>query len=97
MAAQSPTIGTSTLTILLTLLASMSMWILRACGQNSSSCAERALSEGQADLIAFARSFLANPDLVQRMRVNAPLNAPDMGTFYTPGPKGYTDYPALAS
>jgi N-ethylmaleimide reductase len=58
--------------------------------------AERALAEGQADCIAFARSFLANPDLVQRMRANAPLNAPDMATFYTPGPKGYTDYPALA-
>jgi len=40
--------------------------------------------------------FLANPDSVQRMRANAPLNAPDMETFYTPGPKGYTDYPALA-
>ena len=59
--------------------------------------AERALAEGQADLVAFARSFLANPDLVQRMRSNAPLNAPDMATFYTPGPKGYTDYPTLAS
>jgi N-ethylmaleimide reductase len=59
--------------------------------------AERALAEGQADLIAFARSFLANPDLVQRMRVNAPLTAPDMATFYTPGPKGYTDYPTFAS
>jgi len=59
--------------------------------------AERALREGQADLIAFARPFLANPDLVQRMVANAPLNAPDMATFYTPGPKGYTDYPALAS
>jgi N-ethylmaleimide reductase len=58
--------------------------------------AEQALKEGQADLIAFARSFLANPDLVERMRVNAPLNAPDMATFYTPGPKGYTDYPTLA-
>ena len=58
--------------------------------------AERALSEGQADLIAFARSFLANPDLVQRMRANAPLTAPDMATFYTPGPRGYTDYPMRA-
>jgi N-ethylmaleimide reductase len=58
--------------------------------------AEQALKEGQSDLIAFARSFLANPDLVERMRVNAPLNAPDMATFYTPGPKGYTDYPTLA-
>ncbi len=59
--------------------------------------AERALSAGQADLIAFARSFLANPDLVQRMRLDAPLSPPDMSTFYTPGPKGYTDYPALAT
>jgi N-ethylmaleimide reductase len=58
--------------------------------------AESALTEKQADLIAFARPFLANPDLVERMRADAPLNAPDMATFYTPGPKGYTDYPTLA-
>lgn len=59
--------------------------------------AERALADGQADLIAFARSLLANPDLVRRMQTDAPLNAPDMSTFYTPGPKGFTDYPALAA
>ena len=59
--------------------------------------AERALVEGQADLIAFARSFLANPDLVRRMQADAPLNAPDMSTFYTPGPKGFTDYPTLTA
>ncbi len=58
--------------------------------------AEKALDAKQADLIAFARSFLANPDLVERMRIHAPLNSPDMQTFYTPGAKGYTDYPALA-
>ncbi len=58
--------------------------------------AEAALQAGQADLIAFARAFLANPDLVARMQAEAPLNAPDMTTFYTPGAKGYTDYPALA-
>ena len=58
--------------------------------------AETALAEKRADLIAFGRPFLANPDLVARMRANAPLNAPDMATFYVPGPKGYTDYPALA-
>ena len=56
--------------------------------------ADRALEAGQADLIAFARPFLANPDLVARMRAEAPLNAVDMATFYTPGAKGYTDYPA---
>ncbi len=59
--------------------------------------AENALMANQADLIAFARPFLANPDLVERMRSNAALNAVDMATFYTPGPKGYIDYPALAA
>jgi N-ethylmaleimide reductase len=59
--------------------------------------ADRALKAGQADIIAFARPFLANPDLVERMRADAPLNAVDMATFYTPGPKGYIDYPALAA
>jgi N-ethylmaleimide reductase len=58
--------------------------------------AETALAEGQADLIAFARPFLANPDLVERLRANAVLNAPDATTFYTPGVEGYTDYPTLA-
>ncbi len=58
--------------------------------------AEKTLAEGQADLIAFGRAFLANPDLVERMRAEAALNAPDMSTFYTPGAKGYTDYPVLA-
>ncbi len=57
--------------------------------------AEAALVDGRADLIAFGRPFLANPDLVQRMRSNAALNAPDMATFYTPGAAGYTDYPTL--
>jgi N-ethylmaleimide reductase len=59
--------------------------------------AESALKAGHADLIAFARPFLANPDLVERMRTDAALNAVDLATFYTPGPKGYTDYPALAA
>lgn len=59
--------------------------------------AEQALVEGHADLIAMGRAFLANPDLVERMRQNAPLNAPDPSTFYTPGAQGYSDYPALAA
>ncbi|GAC1417935.1 MAG: alkene reductase [Burkholderiaceae bacterium] len=58
--------------------------------------AEQALLEGHSDLIAMGRAFLANPDLVDRMRQNEPLNAPDPSTFYTPGPQGYTDYPVLA-
>ena len=59
--------------------------------------AERALVEGQADLIAMGRAFLANPDLVERMRGDKPLNEADPSTFYTPGEAGYTDYPALAA
>lgn len=59
--------------------------------------AEQALVEKRGDLIAFGRSFLANPDLVTRMREDAPLNAPDTATFYTPGAKGYTDYPVMAA
>ena len=51
----------------------------------------------QTDLIGFGRPFLANPDLVERLRRNAPLNPPDMSTFYTPGAKGYTDYPSLVA
>jgi N-ethylmaleimide reductase len=59
--------------------------------------AEQALKEGQADLIAFARPFIANPDLVIRMRTDATLNAADAASFYTPGAKGYTDYPTVAA
>ncbi|WP_246670491.1 alkene reductase [Agrobacterium tumefaciens] len=57
--------------------------------------AERALKEGQADLIAVGRPFIANPDLVARMQTGAPLNPLDMATLYTPGHEGYTDYATL--
>lgn len=57
--------------------------------------AESDLAAGKCDLIAVARMFLANPDLVARWKSGAAVNAPDFSTFYTPGPKGYTDYPAL--
>ena len=55
--------------------------------------AEAILNENKADLIAFGRSFLANPDLVKKMKNDLPLNNPDEETFYTPGENGYTDYP----
>ncbi len=55
--------------------------------------AEAVLASGGADLVAFGRPALANPDLVSRMKRNELLNAPDFATFYTPGEKGYTDYP----
>jgi len=57
--------------------------------------ANAALSTGRADAIAFGRTFLANPDLVARLKANAPLNKPDPETFYTQGSEGYTDYPTL--
>jgi N-ethylmaleimide reductase len=53
------------------------------------------LAADKCDLIAVGRPILANPDLVARWQTGAALNVPDMSTFYTPGPKGYTDYPAL--
>ena len=57
--------------------------------------ANAAIAAGEADAIAFGVPFIANPDLVARFRRNAPLNPPDFSTFYTPGAKGYTDYPLL--
>ncbi|PZU14518.1 MAG: alkene reductase [Sphingobium sp.] len=57
--------------------------------------AQAALDGGVADAIAFGRPFLANPDLVERIRLGAPLNAWDSKTFYTQGAEGYTDYPTL--
>jgi N-ethylmaleimide reductase len=55
--------------------------------------ANAALAAGQADLVGFGRPFLANPDLMTRFEKGLPLNAPDFPSFYTPGAKGYTDYP----
>jgi len=57
--------------------------------------AEQALAAQEADAIAFGSLFIANPDLPRRLQLNAPLNEADPSTFYTAGPKGYTDYPTL--
>ena len=57
---------------------------------------QQAVNDGLVDLIGLGRAFLANPDLVERFKKGQALNAPDMGTFFTPGAKGYTDY-ALAA
>lgn len=59
--------------------------------------AEAILESGGADLVAFGRAALANPDLAERLHTNAALGAPDFATFYTPGEAGYTDYPTLAA
>jgi N-ethylmaleimide reductase len=56
--------------------------------------AEKAVNDG-ADLVAFGVPFIANPDLVERLRTDAPLNKADRTTFYGGGAKGYTDYPTL--
>jgi N-ethylmaleimide reductase len=53
------------------------------------------ISQNQADAVAFGTPFLANPDLPARIEAGAALNAPDPATFYSPGAKGYTDYPFL--
>ncbi|MBK9444063.1 MAG: alkene reductase [Comamonadaceae bacterium] len=66
-----------------------------AVGGFDAQSAEKALQAKEADLIAFGRPFISNPDLVARLKSGAALAAPDMSTFYTPGETGYTDYPAL--
>lgn len=59
--------------------------------------ATNAIRSGRADAVAFAKAFLANPDLPARFRLGASLNEPDPATFYGGTEKGYTDYPALAA
>ncbi|MCK1394426.1 alkene reductase [Bradyrhizobium sp. 1] len=56
-----------------------------------------AVSSGAADLVAFGRLFISNPDLPRRLRLGAPLVEPDRSTFYTSGPRGYVDYPPMAT
>jgi N-ethylmaleimide reductase len=57
--------------------------------------ANKVLAADEADLIAFGKAFISNPDLVARLKLGAPLNEPDKATFYGGGAKGYTDYPTL--
>jgi N-ethylmaleimide reductase len=59
--------------------------------------AAKVLAAGSADLIAFGKPFISNPDLVERLKTGAPLNEWDKATFYGGGAKGYTDYPALTA
>jgi N-ethylmaleimide reductase len=61
----------------------------------SSEEAAAAISDKKLDAVAFGTGFLANPDLPARVQAGAALNVPDQATFYTPGAKGYTDYPSL--
>ena len=59
--------------------------------------ANKQLDAGAADLIAFGKPFISNPDLVERLKQGAPLNEWDKNTFYGGGAKGYTDYPTLGA
>ena len=65
------------------------------CGHYTAERAERLIAEGLGDAAAFDRPYIANPDLVERFRREAPLNEPDPATFYGGGAEGYTDYPTL--
>lgn len=67
-----------------------------AVGGYNAETAEKALQAKEADLIAIGRPFISNPDLVERMKKGLALTPPDMSTFYTPGEKGYTDYPSAS-
>ncbi|RYF07685.1 MAG: alkene reductase [Comamonadaceae bacterium] len=58
--------------------------------------AQQAVGTGRADIVAFGKAYISNPDLVERLRKGAALNAWDQSTFYGGGEKGYTDYPTLA-
>jgi N-ethylmaleimide reductase len=68
--------------------------IILSGGYNSAR-AEAELEEGKGELVAFGRQFISNPDLVKRIVSGVELAQPDFATFYTPGEKGYTDYPIL--
>lgn len=59
--------------------------------------AAKAVESGYADIVSFGKAFIANPDLVERLKTGAALNAPEVATFYGGGAKGYTDYPNLES
>ncbi|MBT0568260.1 alkene reductase [Williamsia sp. CHRR-6] len=56
---------------------------------------ESLVANGTADAVSVGRWFISNPDLVERLRTGVELTAPDQSTFYSPGAKGYTDYPTL--
>lgn len=69
--------------------------ILILSGGYTKERAEEDLQKGLADLVAFGRPFVANPDLVERFNTEAELTEPDQATFYAGGAKGYIDYPTL--
>lgn len=77
------------------LLRSAYRGVLISAGGYTRESAETALQAAEADLIAFGKLYIANPDLVERFALGAPLNTPDPMTFYGGGAEGYIDYPHL--
>ncbi|WP_269538630.1 alkene reductase [Cerasicoccus fimbriatus] len=67
--------------------------VLIANQQLDKDTAESLINRGDADAVSWGQQFIANPDLVERLAENLPLNEPDPSTFYSDGPKGYIDYP----
>jgi N-ethylmaleimide reductase len=70
---------------------------LIVCGGLDLPTARAAVEEGRADLVAFGVGYIANPDLVARLRLGAPWNVADPATFYSGGDAGYVDYPELGA
>jgi N-ethylmaleimide reductase len=69
--------------------------VLVANGEYDQDRANLSIQTGQCDAVSFGALFLANPDLPERFKAGAKLNKADTQTFYTPGEKGYTDYPKM--
>lgn len=70
--------------------------VIIGAGAYTAEKADKLIREGLVDAVAFGRSYIANPDLVERFAKNAPLNPPDLSTFYGGDKRGYTDYPTLS-
>jgi N-ethylmaleimide reductase len=68
-----------------------------AAGGYTGATATALVKAGGADAVSFGQAYISNPDLVGRIKTGAALATPDQSTFYTPGEKGYTDYPAMAA
>ncbi|RWR03536.1 N-ethylmaleimide reductase [[Pantoea] beijingensis] len=69
--------------------------VIVGSGAYTADKAETLIQQGLIDAVAFGRNFISNPDLVERLRQNAPLNTPKPETFHGGGAEGYTDYPTL--
>ncbi|MCO8123081.1 alkene reductase [Stieleria sp. TO1_6] len=69
--------------------------VLFANGGYEKTTAANAIRTREADAVVFGQKFIANPDLPERLRADAPLNEPEVATYYAPGAHGYTDYPSM--